>query len=38
METKAEMELALLSASVLQATVDLLGLVVLGDPNKDPVF
>src|SRR5215210_7534633 len=38
MDAKHETEVVLLSEAVLNATVDLLGLVVLGDPSKDSVF
>ena len=38
MDAKHEIDVTLLSEPVLNATVDLLGLVVLGDPTKDSVF
>ncbi len=38
MDTKAATEVVVLSEPVLEASADLLGLVVLGDPSKDSVF
>jgi leucyl aminopeptidase len=38
MNAKAETEVVVLDGPALQAPVDLLGIVVLGDPSKDPVF
>jgi leucyl aminopeptidase len=38
MDVKHDTDVTLLSEPVLNATVDLLGLVVLGDPTKDSVF
>ncbi len=38
MDVKAEIEVVVLSESFLTATVDVIGLAVLGDPTKDPVF
>ena len=38
MDAKAEIEVVVLSDALLSATVDLMALVVLGDPSKDAVF
>ncbi len=38
MDAKANTEVVVLTEPALEAAVDLLGVVVLGDPTKDPVF
>ncbi len=38
MDAKAEIEVVVLTEAFLTATVDLMALVVLGDPSKDAVF
>jgi len=38
MDAKGDIELTQLSGSALQATVDLLAFMALGDPTKDPIF